>query len=263
MIKTRILLKRMISCTAVVAGLAVAATAVAQDKKPIPVAAPAGKPAQAPAVSAPVAAPPKTAAPPAPMKMGAPAAVPAAAAPAAPAGGPPMPAPSKELGTFMKGFEGSWRCDTKFVAGAMGPGSPEMAAKSTVRIKKEFGGFSWHGDYSLPKSKMMPAMSGIFQVGFDPGSNQATIVGYDSMGTSMSGVGPIAGETVTFVEDGYMMGMKVKLRETMTKRSPKEIFHTYEVDMGKGFQPMGDDTCKGGHTATPPAAPAEAGAPPK
>ena len=248
------------SCTVVLVGLALAATAVAEDKKPVTQAAPAFKPA--PAALAPAAvAPAKIAAPgvapPAPAKIAAP-----AAAPAAPAG-PPMPAPSKELGAFMKGFEGSWRCDTKFAAGAMGPGSPEMTAKSTVRIKKEFGGFSWHGDYSLPKSKMMPAMSGVFQVGYDPGSNQATIVGYDSMGTALVGVGPISGESVAFVEDGYMMGMKVKVRETMTKRSPKEIYHSYEVDMGKGFQPMGDDTCKGGHVAAASAAPAEAGAPPK
>lgn len=262
MIKTCIL-----SCTAVLVGLALAATAVAEDKKPVTQAAPATKAATAApaALAAAAVAPAKIAAPgvapPAPAKIAAPAAAPTAA-PAAPAG-PPMPAPSKELGIFMKGFEGSWRCDTKFAAGAMGPGSPEMTAKSTVRIKKEFGGFSWHGDYSLPKSKMMPAMSGIFQVGYDPGSNQATIVGYDSMGTAMAGVGPISGESVAFVEDGYMMGMKVKVRETMTKRSPKEIFHAYEVDMGKGFQPMGDDTCKGGHAAAAPAASAEGGAPPK
>lgn len=248
--------KRILSCTAVLAGLAFATTALGEDKKPAPAAASTAKPSLAPpaAAAAPAAAP-KTAAAPASPAKSLPAPTAAGAAPA----GPPMPAPSKELGAFMKGFEGSWRCDTKFPAGAMGPGSPEVTTKSTVKIKKEFGGFSWHGDYSLPKSKVMPAMSGVFQVGYDPGSNQATIVGYDSMGTALAGVGPISGESATFVEEGYMMGTKVKVRETMTKRSPKDIFHTYEVDMGKGFQPMGDDTCKGGRSAPPPA---EAGATP-
>lgn len=155
-----------------------------------------------------------------------------------------MPTPSKDLEAFMKGFEGHWHCDTKFAAGAMGPGSPEMMTKSTVKIKKEFGGFSWHGEYNLPKSKTMPAMSGVFQIGHEAGSNQETIVGYDSMGSSFMGTGPVAGESVTFTEEGYMMGAKTKIRETMAKKGPKEMVHTFEVDMGKGFQAMGEDTCK-------------------
>lgn len=211
--------------------------------------------AQAPAAPAPAAAKPMAvpaAKPPAPMP-----AMPAGAqmakqpammapAPAAPAAAPaaPMPAPSKDLEAFMKGFEGHWHCDTKFAAGSMGPGSPEMAAKTTVKIKKEFGGMSWHGEYSLPKSKTMPAMSGVFQIAHDSGSNQATIIGYDSMGSSFLGTGPISGESVTFVEDGFMMGAKTKIRETMAKKSPKEVSHIYEVDMGRGFQPMGEDSCK-------------------
>jgi len=144
----------------------------------------------------------------------------------------------------MKGFEGNWRCETKFAAGAMGPGSPEVTTKTTVKIKKEYGGFSWHGEYNLPKSKTMPAMSGVFQIGHDSGANQATIVGYDSMGSSFMGTGAISGEVVTFNEDGFMMGAKSKVRESMAKLGPKEVKHTYEVDMGKGFQMMGEDTCK-------------------
>jgi hypothetical protein len=145
---------------------------------------------------------------------------------------------------FMKGFEGSWRCETKFAPGAMGPGSAEVTTKTTVKIKKEYGGFSWHGEYNLPKTKAMPAMSGVFQIGHDSGANQATIVGYDSMGSSFMGTGTISGEVVTFNEDGFMMGSKSKVRESMAKLGPKEVKHTYEVDMGKGFQMMGEDTCK-------------------
>ena len=183
---------------------------------------------------------------PAAMKPAAmkPAAAPAPAPAAAPPAAPPMPGPSKELEAFMKGFEGHWHCDTKFAAGAMGPGAPEMSAKSTVKIKKDFGGFSWHGEYNLPKSKMMPAMSGVFQIGHDTGTNMATIVGYDSMGSSFMGIGAMAGESVTFTEDGFMMGAKTKIRETMTKKGPKDVVHLYEMDSGRGFQPMGEDTCK-------------------
>ena len=163
-----------------------------------------------------------------------------AAAPAAPA----VPTPSRELEAFMKGFEGSWKCDTKFPAGAMGTGSPEASAKSTVSIKKEFEGFSWHGEFKLGKTKVMPAMSGVFQIGYHSGSKHATLVSYDSMGAAMMGAGPISGASVAFTEDGYMRGMKAKVRETLTKKGPKEIAHSVEIDQGKGFQLVAEDTCK-------------------
>ena len=41
-----------------------------------------------------------------------------------------------------------------------------------------------------------------------------------------------------------MMGTKIKTRETMGKKSDKEGFHKFEIDMGKGFIPFGEDTCK-------------------
>ena len=196
--------------------------------------------AQTPAARPPAAAPAGAAAPKPAAAPAAAAAKPAAAAPAT----PQMPTPSKELEAFMKGFEGSWKCDTKFAAGSMGPGSPEATGKTGVKIKKEFGGFSWHGEFKMEKSSTMPAMSGVFQVGYDPGGKQATFLSYDSVGSAMMGAGPIAGDSATFAEDGYMMGMKTKVRETMTRKGPKEIFHKLEIDQGKGFQPLAEDTCK-------------------
>ena len=72
-----------------------------------------------------------------------PAAPVAPAAPAAPAAAAPMgpPKPSPELDAAYKGMEGSWKCDTTFAANAMGPGSPELKAKTTVKFKKELGRF--------------------------------------------------------------------------------------------------------------------------
>jgi hypothetical protein len=225
-----------------VSTIALTASARAEEKKPAPAPTMA-----APAAMKPAAAPTAGSAPAGTMKPSAGAAPTAAAAPApsaAPAGPPPMPAPSKELESFMKGFEGTWKCETKFAAGAMGPGSPEVTAKSTAKFKKEYGGFSYHGEYALAKSKNMPALSGVMQLGFDPGSNQLTVVGYDSMGGSNFGAGTISGDTAVLTEEGYAMGMKVKMRETMIKKGPKEVYHKYEGDMGKGFQLMGEDNCK-------------------
>lgn len=50
------------------------------------------------------------------------------------------------------------------------------------------------------------------------------------MGLLMMGMGFIFGDFVIFIEDGYMMGMKVKLCEIMSKKGLKEIFYSVEMD---------------------------------
>ena len=164
-------------------------------------------------------------------------------APPAPAV-PSMPTPSKELEAFMKGFEGNWKCETEFAAGSTGPGSPDAKGKASLKIRKDFGGFSWHGEYALAKSEVLPAMSGVFQVSYDPSGKQATFVSYDSMGAAMMGAGPLLADSVTFAEQGYMLGIKVKVHETMTKKGAKEILHKVEIESGKSIQLMAEDTCK-------------------
>ena len=181
-----------------------------------------------------------TAAKPAAAPAAAPAAPPAAPAAAA----APKPVPSKELETFMKPFVGSWKCDTKFAAGAFGPGSPEVNAKSTVAFKKDMNGFFYRGDYEVKKQKGvdMP-MKGTFYMGWDPGSQQVIVTGIDSTGGMGNGAGKIAGDTAVYTGEQYMMGMKMKTRETMQMKG-KEGYHKLEIDMGKGFALMGEDTCK-------------------
>ena len=169
----------------------------------------------------------------------------AAAAPKAPPAPevPTLPTPSKKLEVFMKGFEGNWKCDSKFPAGAMGPGSPEMTGKSTVSIKKDLNGFWYKGNFEIKKSKTLPGMKGQFSMGYDAGSKQVLLTGTDSMGSGWFAGGPIQGDSVTTVGEMYMMGMKSKVRESMSKKD-KEVLHKLEIDMGKGFQTIGEDTCR-------------------
>ena len=218
------------------------AAAPAAVAAPAPAAAaPAAKPAPAPAAAAPAAKPASApVAANAPAAKGAPAAAPAATAPAAPPA-PPVPAP--ELVAFAKNFEGSWKCESKFPAGAMGPGSPESSGKSTVSIKKDLNGFWYKGLYEIKKSKTLPGMKGQFSMGYDTGSKQVLLSGTDSMGSGWFAGGPIQGDSVTTVGEMYMMGMKSKVRESMSKKD-KEVFHKLEIDMGKGFQTVGEDTCR-------------------
>jgi hypothetical protein len=210
--------------------------AFAQAPKPAekPVApTPAAKPAPAAAHDGTA----KTATPPA----AAPAATPTAAAP------PPIPTPSPELDNLYKGLEGSWKCETTMAAGSVGPGSPELKVKSMVKIAKakDLGGMWYRGEYEIKKTKAIPGFKSTFMLGYDPLSKAAMNVSYDNMGGAGLATGANAtGDNVTFVGESYVMGQKMKTRETMTKKGPKEVEHKFEADMGKGFQVMGLDACK-------------------
>jgi hypothetical protein len=201
----------------------IGAGARAEDKKP-----PAAPPAAAPAAAAPHAAAPAAAAPP------------AAAPPAA--GAMTMPKPAPEWEAFAKGWEGTWKCETTIPAGSMGPGSPEMKSQVSAKVKKDFGGFWLVGNYDMKKTKTTPAMKGTFTLG-SPDGKLLISTNMDSMGGSAWSTGPLGPEGATTTGEGVMMGNKVKVRETTTKKD-KEVRHTSEVDMGKGFVMMYEDLCK-------------------
>ncbi len=171
----------------------------------------------------------------------------AALTPPKPAGPPVVPpaenVPSKELEAFMKGLEGSWKCDTKFATGSMGAGSQSLTARTELTIRREFGGFSWHGEFKLAKTSTTAATSGMFQIGYAAGVKQATFLGYDSVGTAMMGAGSLAGDSVTFIEEGFLKGAKVRARETLTAKGPRRLLHKVEIDYGNGYQTMAEDTC--------------------
>ena len=143
----------------------------------------------------------------------------------------------------MQGFEGKWKCETKFPGGSAGPGSLPMTAKTDIAIKKEFDGFSWHGEFKLAKTTTTSATRGVFQIGYAAGTKQATFLSYDSVGSAMMGAGALAGDAVTFNEEGFLKGVKVKVHETLAKKGTRKIHHKVEVDQGKGYQPMAEDTC--------------------
>ncbi len=152
-------------------------------------------------------------------------------------------APAKELGAFMTAFEGIWKCDTSFPAGSLGPGSQPPSAKTEVIIRKQFGGYSWHGEFKLAKTSITEATSGVFQIGYAASTKQATFLSYDSVGSAMMGAGALAGDSVTFIEEGFLRGAKVKVRETLAARGPRKMYHKVEIERGNGFQMMAEDIC--------------------
>jgi hypothetical protein len=225
-----------------------AAPAAASAKPATPAAPGAGKPAGAPGAKAtppghaghdhgkPGAAGEKPGA--AGDKAGGPA---AAAAPAL----PPPPKPPAELDEGFKYFTGTWKCDSRMPAGSMGPGSPEVMGKATLTMKKVEKGFYYQGVYTMKKTKTTPGFKGTFLISYQPAAKMFAITASDDMGGAAYETSTgFAGDTITFVGEGFMMGQKVKIRETMTRGPDKTASHKYEADMGKGFQLMGEDTCK-------------------
>ena len=197
------------------------------------------KPGARPAAAAPAKPGATTAAP---VKPGATAAAPAKLEVAA-AAPPAQSLPSKELEVFMKAFEGRWKCSTNFPAGSLGPGSQPISARTDLSIKKEFGGFSWHGEFKLAKTAITSATSGVFQIGYAAGPKQATFLSYDSVGSAMMGAGTLAGDSVTFAEEGFLKGTKVSVRETLAAKGPRKLFHKFEIEQGHGYQVIAEDTC--------------------
>jgi len=112
-----------------------------------------------------------------------------------------------------------------------------------VTIKKEFGGYSWHGEFKLAKTATTAATRGVFQIGYAAGTKQATFLSYDSVGSAMMGAGVLASDSVTFAEEGFLNGARVKVRETLATRGKRKMYHKVEIEQGKGYQTIAEDTC--------------------
>ena len=162
---------------------------------------------------------------------------------AAEGGAMAAPKPSAEWEAFTKGLDASWKCESTMPAGSMGPGSPEMKMQVAAKVKKDFGGFFLVGSYEMKKTKTMPGMKGTFTMGAPDGKTLVS-TNMDSMGNTSFTSGPLGADGGTTTGEGYMMGSKVKVRETIQKKGDKEMYHKVEVDSGKGFVVAGEDNCK-------------------
>jgi hypothetical protein len=180
------------------------------------------------ATSALAADPPKAAAP---VK---------AAAPAAADHAPPPPAP--ELAAAMKGMEGKWACtgaapDSPFAKAH--PIAGDMAARS------DLNGYWYLSRYEEKKTKENP-MPYVMEstVGFDPSKKHLVRTDIDGMGmiTHLTSKG-WEGDKMTW--SGEVMGMKMQFKETITKKSDKEMSSSMEMAGPDGkFTKLADLTCK-------------------
>lgn len=156
------------------------------------------------------------------------------------------PAPSKEFEAFMRSIEGTWKCETKRVAGAAGPDSAETMVKSTIKISKDkdMGGMWYRGDHTIAKSKAAAEKRGVFLMGWDPAGKQVLVSTYSNSGNAALGFGSISGTVLVASGEGYMGGQRTKYQETLTRSDDGTLVQKFEADTGKGMQPMGENSCK-------------------
>jgi hypothetical protein len=208
------------------AALLVAATAYAQQKAdPKPAGGGAGAPAAKPAE---------------PAKP----ATPAQVAPAQPpAMTPPKPAPELD---GIKWMAGTWKCDGMAAVTPMNP--KEHKVQTKVVAKRDLDNF-WYSikvEEKKTKDHPMPWKGQIYWT-FDPGTKKfagAMVGNMGGWGTGSSA--GWVGDKMEWAWDMYMPGMgKAQGKETLTKKSEKEMTQEFSMNMGKGgWVSMGVNTCK-------------------
>ncbi|MDP2339886.1 MAG: DUF1579 family protein [Deltaproteobacteria bacterium] len=169
-------------------------------------------------------------------------AAPAAAAPAATAADQAPPPPAPELGAAMKGMEGKWKCEGKAPDSAFGKAHP---IKAEMTSRSDLNGYWYLSRYEEKKTKENPTPYVMEStVGFDPSKKTLVRTDVDGMGlvTHLTSKG-WEGDKMAW--SGEVMGMKMLFKDTLTKKSDKEVTTTLEMAGPDGkFSLMAELTCK-------------------
>lgn len=156
---------------------------------------------------------------------------------------PAAPPPAAELAGNLKAIEGKWKCMGKT------PDSPFAKAhptKAEMSIKADLNGHWYLMRYEEKKTKENPAPYVMRSfVGFDPARKQLVRTDVDGLGmiTHLASKGWEMDQLVWAGEVGGPQ--KMQFRETITKKSPKEIVSTLEVLGADGqWIVIGENVCK-------------------
>jgi len=136
----------------------------------------------------------------------------------------PMPKPGpehKKLDTFV----GSWTLDGDLKPGPMGPGG-KMTENETCEWME--GGFflACHVKFT---SAAMGNGSGLSFLGYSNDDKAYTYRAFNSWGEFEDAKGSWDGDTITWLSDDNMGGMKMKGRFTMKVTSPKSYNFSFEI----------------------------------
>jgi len=151
-----------------------------------------------------------------------PAGAPAPPAATKPAEPPKMeaPKPAKEMEELAKGMKGTWKCE-----GKVGEEGKMRPSKLTVQWGPELDGFWVVGKFAEAKGKEnpMPYKAAAY-IAFDGASKQFVRTDFDNSG-GWSQMTAKAGEggKMEWTGEGVMMGQKMAQKETITRKSDKEV----------------------------------------
>jgi hypothetical protein len=169
-----------------------------------------------------------------------------------------MPKPAAEIKAQAPHIGGSMTFTGKMLAGAMGPGSPEMPTKGKQVCKAVADGFSYACDITSTAGTGKDAMTwkGHMVLGYDQASKTFKAFGADNMGGLMAMKGEMAGKkfTMTSVEPMTMMGMTFNDRVTWDLETMK-FTDEHQMPGSTEWKVVEEDTLK---PSGPPAAMAAA-----
>jgi hypothetical protein len=177
----------------------------------------------------------------APSGAQAPAPPPAVRAPA-PSSGPPRPAP--ELDT-LKFLLGSWRCTGKLLADG-GSARPRSFAAS-LRVRPTSGSF-WHTyDYEERRARDHAGVKVHGVWGYDQGEKKYVRSAYANNGSwEIAASSGWDGSRLVWIGHLYQPGGKVSFRHVFTKKSEREIVHSWELGETGKSTPINEVSCRRG-----------------
>ena len=151
-----------------------------------------------------------------------------------------MPKPAPEM-SQLAFFQGDWTCAGKMLETPM---SPAGAMTGTASIKTDLGGF-YQTLTMTGNMPNMPPFHGTAHTTWDPAAKQFVMFWFDSMGGwSRATSSGWKGDVLVYEGEGQMGTMPMKGRDTFTKNADGSFKHTWDVDMGGKWVPMGEETCK-------------------
>jgi hypothetical protein len=164
--------------------------------------------------------------------------------PLALAQGSQPPGPPKEIEP-LKTFDGSWTCAGNVPAGPLGPAHK---SSSHVMIHKDLDGMWYSGRVEEAKTKENPhPFKGMVHMTYDPTEKACVVLSVDNTGgwahQTTSGW---ESDRMTWLGEGSMMGKKIEVRDTFTKKGA-DLQHVGELRIDDKWVVIQDEVCK--HTA--------------
>ena len=154
----------------------------------------------------------------------------------------PAPKPAPEL-QQLKWFEGTWGCQGDAPASPFGPAHK---TQSTLTAKSGLGGYWVLGTVKEAKTAENPQpVEGVLQIGYDTAGKHFIFNWVDNFGSfSTETSAGWQGDTMSWSGEQNVMGQKMKVRDSFTKKGAAEFTHKFEYENKGKWEPIVDETCK-------------------